>query len=36
VGPELLAQPADDPVNLAGETEHDPAADRVDRRLADQ
>ena len=36
VGAELCAQPPDDPVDLAGEPVHDPAADRVDCRLADQ
>ena len=36
LGTELVAQPPDDPVDLAGEAEHDPAADRVDGRLADQ
>ena len=36
VDAELVAQPADDPVDLAGEAVDDPRADRVGGRLADQ
>ena len=33
---QLLPEPPDDPLDLPGESEGDPAADRLDRRLADQ